>query len=185
VIDVHEHFVKQSLRTRCNILTANGPAPLAVGVAKMPNWPKTPVREVRVDYSKTWQHRHWMSLVSAYRSAPYFDHYAPRLEPFYTRRYDFLLDLDLELTTLLLEMIGSDVRPVLSQSYVEPGPGIGDLRHCLSEKPRLARPDPHFTEKPYYQAFAPAGFVPGLSVVDLLFAEGPHTLEHLRSCVTL
>lgn len=67
------------------------------------NRPRTPMRDVRLDYSKRWQHQHWISLVSAYRGSPYFDHYRSSFEPFYRREYDFLVDYDLELTEVLLQ----------------------------------------------------------------------------------
>lgn len=184
VIDVHEHYVKQSYRNRCDILTANGPASLTVNIEKSSNWDKKPIRDIRIDYSKRWQHLHWQSLVSSYRNSPYFDHYAPELEPFYSRRYDFLFDLDMELLETLLRLLGSDAVVKLSDRYVEPRPGMDDWRNGISDKPRLLRPDPQFVPKPYWQVFSDrTDFVPNLSVVDLLFCEGPAALEIIRGSV--
>ncbi len=185
MVDVHEHFVKQSLRNRCAILSADGVTNLTVNVVKMDNDDKRSVRETRIDYSKRWQHRHWLSLVSAYKGAPYFDFYADRFEPFYRRRFDFLFDFNRELTLLLLELLGSEATLRFSEKYIDPSPDIEDFRSRLSEKPRLYRPDPHFSPKPYYQVFSDRmDFVPGLSVVDLLFCEGPHALEQIKNCIT-
>ena len=94
VVDGGEHFVKRSERNRTHILTAGGVLALTVQAVRA-NRPRTPMRDVRIDYSKRWQHQHWTALVSAYKASPYFDHYAPRFEPFYTRRYEFLFDYDL------------------------------------------------------------------------------------------
>ncbi len=182
VIDPWEHFIKQSLRSRCRIYAAPGPLTLSVQTVHIPNSEKAAVCDVRIDYSKRWQHAHWTSIVSAYRSTPYFEHYAHRFEPFFTRRFDRLFDLNAQLTELILGIIGSEVTPEYATRYIDPAERIEDLRHSLSEKPRLSRPDPRFTPLPYYQPFAP-GFTPGMSVIDLLFAEGPHTLEHLKNCV--
>ena len=96
VVDGGEHFVKRSERNRTHILTAGGVLALTVQAVRA-NRPRTPMRDVRIDYSKRWQHQHWTALVSAYKASPYFDHYAPRFEPFYTRRYEFLFDYDLRL----------------------------------------------------------------------------------------
>ena len=70
VIDVGEHYVKRSQRNRARILTAHGPMDLTVHLRDA-NRPQTPVRDVRIDYSKRWQHQHWLALVSAYGLSPY------------------------------------------------------------------------------------------------------------------
>ena len=181
VIDIHEHYVKQSYRTRADILTANGPLALSVQVVHAGG--KIPVKDVRLDYSKRWQHQHWVSLVSAYRSSPYFDHYADLFAPFYERRYEFLLDLNCELTLTLLRALGLPEELKLSESYIVPAPDDEDLRTSLSPKPQRRRPDSGFRAEPYCQVFSERfGFVPGLSVIDLLFCEGPDSGELLRIC---
>ena len=76
VVDGGEHFVKRSERNRTHILTAGGVLALTVQAVRA-NRPRTPMRDVRIDYSKRWQHQHWTALVSAYKASPYFDHYAP------------------------------------------------------------------------------------------------------------
>jgi len=119
VIDLHEHYHKQSYRNRCLIMTANGVVPLSVQVAKPDNLHKPAMRDVRIDYSKRWQHQHWTSIVSAYRNSPYFDHYAGALEPFYRRRFDFLADLNAGLLETLLTALGSDLRPRFSERYID------------------------------------------------------------------
>ena len=180
VIDLHEHYVKQSCRNRCEILGANGPISLTVNVVKC-SGVKQPVRDVRIDYSKRWQHLHWTSLVSAYRASPFFDHYAGRLAPFYERRWEFLADYNLELLRLLLDALRCDVTLRFTERYAEPGPGDRDFRLALSSKPRLARPDPAFVPEPDYQVFSgKMDFVPNLSVVDLLCCEGPAALDVIR-----
>lgn len=182
VIDPHEHYIKQSYRSRCDILTANGPASLTVNTVKTSNWEKVSVKDTRIDYSKRWQHLHWQSFVSAYRSSPFFDHYAPFLEPFYSRRYDFLFDLDMGLLETVLRLLGSDAKVALADSYIgDVAPGSCDWRNAISDKPRLSRPDPGFAPQPYWQVFSDrSDFVPNLSVIDLLFCEGPAALDILR-----
>lgn len=174
VVDLGEHFVKRSRRNRARILTANGPMELTVQVCHADR-PCTPMREVRIDYSKRWQHRHWVSLVSAYGSSPYFSHYAPLFEPFYCREWELLADYDLELLLLLLRLTGVPA-PRFSERYVEAAPGDLDLR------PRYGK-SPAFEAGPYVQVFSDRmPFVPNLSVVDLLFAEGPNSSSVLASC---
>ena len=165
VIDTGEHFLKRSERNRAEILTANGPMSLTVQVSHA-NRLRTPVREVRIDYSKRWQHQHWTALVSAYRSSPYFDHYAPRFEQFYNRRWEWLAEYNLALAEMMLGCIGIAL-PAVSESYVAAADGDLDLR------PKEAH-DPAYGTVPYIQTFADRmPFVGGMSFADLLFCEGP------------
>ncbi len=200
IIDVHEHYVKQSYRNRCDILTANGPVALTVNTVKTSNWPKSAVKDIRIDYSKRWQHLHWRSMVSSYRNSPYFDHYAPELEPFYTKRFEFLADFNIGLLETVLRLLGCEVRLRFSEEYVEPVTSstepeptsihksreniVSDWRDAISPKPRLARPDPSFVPEPYWQVFSDrVGFVPNMSVIDLLFCEGPQSLDIIRDSI--
>ena len=145
VIDLGEHFIKRSERNRT----------------------RQPMREVRLDYSKRWPHQHWLSLVSAYRSSPYFDHYAERFEPLYRAPGDLLAEFNLALLRTLLEAAKAPCRLRLSEHYVEAQPGDVDLRPKHREGPA-------FEAEPYIQVFSDRmPFVANLSFIDLLFAEGP------------
>lgn len=178
VIDVWENYLKQSYRTRCDIMTSGGVIPLTVNTIKSSNWNKATMRETRVDYSKRWQHQHWLSIVSAYKNSPYFDFYGEAFEPFYTKKYDFLFDLNHELLQTVLRLLDNPVELNFSQSYVTPSAEDCDLRSTISPKPRLVFPDPHFAPKEYYQVFSEnQPFAPNLSIIDLLFCEGPSTLD--------
>lgn len=176
VIDMGEHYIKRSERNRARILTAQGPMELTVHLQRA-NRPQIPVRDIRIDYSKRWQHQHWTALVSAYRSSPYFDFYRDALEPFYTRKFEFLVDYDLRLTHTLLGLIGCEARmPRLSEHYLEAAAGDCDLR------PK-GRGGAAFTAEPYVQVFAERmPFAANLSFADLLFAEGPSSSDVLARC---
>ncbi|MDR2911782.1 MAG: WbqC family protein [Alistipes sp.] len=117
VIDIGENWVKQTARNRCEIATASGVATLTVpvhggrfggasGGGASSGGTKIPTRDVRIDNSKRWQHNHWISIVSAYRNSPFFDHYEERFAPLYARKYDFLVDLNLELLDVVLAALG-------------------------------------------------------------------------------
>lgn len=176
VVDLGEHYIKRSERNRAQILSTHGPMDLTVHVRNA-NRPQTPVRDVRIDYSKRWQHQHWLALVSAYKSSPFFDYFAPYLEPFYRREYEFLADYDLGLLAVLLRLAGIDRMPRISREYVMAGDGDLDLR------PKHKK-DPAFVAEPYVQVFSERmSFVPNLSFADLLFAEGRDCVSVLRRCL--
>ncbi len=174
VVDLGEHFVKRSERNRTRILATDGVMELTVHVCHADR-PCQPMRSMRLDYSKRWQHQHWGALVASYRSSPYFDYYAGRFEPFYRRPYDFLVDYDLELLETLCTLAKIPL-PRLSEHYVEAHPGDLDLR------PRHTK-GPAFIAEPYFQVFSDRlPFESNLSFADLLFAEGPTAVSVLGRC---
>lgn len=174
IVDLGEHFVKRSERNRARILATDGVMELTAHVCHA-NRPRQPMRDVRLDYSKRWQHQHWGALVSSYRSSPYFDYYAGRFEPFYTRPYDFLVDYNLGLLEVMCSLAKIPM-PALSERYVEARPGDLDLRSRNSEGPA-------FEAEPYFQVFSDRmPFAANLSFADLLFAEGPESVSVLRRC---
>lgn len=178
VVDIGENYVKQTVRNRCEILTANGRASLTVNVAKGGSKTKRPVRDMRIDYSKRWQHQHWLSLVSAYRNSPYFDHLADLFAPYYERHFEFLADFNLRLMELSLRLMGQGM-PVISEEYVEASAADVDLR----TSPDIHYgPDgrPGYSPRPYHQVFSDRfAFEPCLSVIDLLMCEGTRAKEFL------
>lgn len=181
VIDTHEHYQKQSYRNRCDIMTANGVAPLVIQTVKGRNFDKNSMAETRIDYSKRWQHQHWQAIVSAYRNSPYFDFYAEAFEPFYTRRYDLLVDFNKELLETVMKLLGSTVELQFSDCYVESATGIEDWRNGISPKERLRVDDPEFKSIEYWQVFGDKHpFADNLSVIDLLFCEGTNALQIIK-----
>ena len=106
---------------------------------------------------------------------PYFDHYAPRFEPFYTRRYEFLFDYDLRLMETIAELLGLPM-PAVSEAYLTADEGDLDLRPKRKE-------GADFTSPPYIQVFSDRlPFTPNLSIADLLFCEGPQSPALLKQC---
>lgn len=179
VIDLGENYVKQSCRNRCEIYSANGVMPLTVNVVKGGSYKKKPMRDMRIDYSKRWQHQHWVSICSAYKKSPYFDHYAERFAPFYEKQYEFLADYNLELTSLMLSLLGVDGELPVSEKYMHPSESDIDLRGRLF----LASESAPLTPSPeYFQVFAERQpFVGGLSMLDLFFCEGREATNLLKN----
>lgn len=179
-IEAHERYLKQTYRTRCEILGANGVLPLVVPVEKV-HGQRTPIRDVRIDYAQPWQRAHWRSLVSAYSSSPFFMHYADEIEPFFRRRETFLLDLNMRITCLLCSLIGVDPEPLPTNACREADHDTLDLRRSLSPKSIRRQRGVTFAATEYVQVFSKKfGFVPNLSILDLLFNEGPEALTIVR-----
>lgn len=169
IIDLGENWVKQTARNRCEIMTSGGVSTLTVPV----HAGHVRLRDVRIDMSKRWTAIHWKSIVSAYRNSPFFDHYEELFAPIYERRHEFLVDLNLELLNVLAAILGATVQ--LSDNYIVASPNDLDLRGKKSL--RRGSPTPE-----YFQIFSdPATpFESGLSVIDLLFCEGPSAREILQ-----
>ena len=195
VIERCETYQKQSYRTRCHIYSANGllvltlpvlrtvPAVPEAGLAAQAPTHKADIREIRVDYTKPWLQQHKRALEAAYCSSPFFEYYRDDLFAVLDRREEFLLELNTALTELLAELIGLSVRVAGTDSYRETAPpGTADLRRLIHPKRKGSAPLQVWgMEKPYYQVFSgKQGFLPDLSVLDLLFNEGPESISYLK-----
>jgi hypothetical protein len=176
VIDLGENYIKRSERNRASILSANGVMQLTVNVENA-NRPRQKMRDVKIDYSKRWQHQHWVSILSAYKSSPYFDHFAHEIEPFYKREWRYLVDYNMEYLDVLLRLLGAKDKPAVSEQYVEAAEGDLDLR------PKQKK-DSTFVAEPYFQVFSDRmPFQPNLSVLDLLMCEGKSSIDEvLMNC---
>jgi hypothetical protein len=178
IIENHEHFVKQSIRNRCHILSPNGVQSLIVPVVHQ-NRNYSAIKDIRIANDLPWQRQHWRSLCAAYQRSAFFEFYQDDLVPFYEKPYDFLLDYNTELLQFLFEQLQAKKTLGVTTDYVAPVPGNPeDLRAvCDTGLPVVSG-----TEKSYPQVFGyKDGFVPGLSVVDLLFSMGPAARQKM-SC---
>ena len=134
---------------------------------------------MRIDYSKRWQHQHWMSILSAYRNSPYFDHYRDRFEPFYNREFTFLADWNIALLETVTGILGTPPALRFSDSYIEADTDDRDLRPAFEPLRANGRTTAGGV---YEQVFADRfPFVPNLSVIDLLFCEALRRKRSSRS----
>lgn len=184
VIDTGEHFVKQTYRNRCIIATANGTQALTVPTER-PQGAKAAMHDTHISDHGEWRHLHWNALVSAYGESPFFDYYADDLRPFFEKHYDSLAEFDIAITTTLCQLL--DVHPniTISNTYVDAAAlaastesPVTDFRETI--RPKNAPTDAAFTPRPYYQVYAQRhGFLPNMSIADLLFNEGPEAIFYL------
>ena len=179
-LEACENYQKQSYRNRCRIYAAGGVESLTLPVVHEGGTSSLPIREIRVDWSRDWLPRMERAIVSAYESSPYFEYYRDSLFDILESRTEKLFDLNIRLIHYFLGKIGISADIDFSTEYERPGetaPGIRDLRGIIHPK----RPSILKTEKPYWQVFAAKyGFKSDLSVMDLLFNEGPDSISYLK-----
>lgn len=172
--DRGEHYVKQTYRNRCYIATPTGAQPLTLPIVR-DGAVHTAVRDIRLSDHGKWQHLHWTALTSAYESSPYFEYYADDFRPLYEQHFDFLVDFNDALRQTVLSLLSLDKNITPSNEYVIPTPEMTDLRSVISPKQSLEA-DTAFRPTPYYQVFKErTGFIPNLSIADLLFNMGPES----------
>ena len=173
IIDIHEHYIKQTCRNRCYIYSANGALPLVIPVHKSTG-NHTSVKDIQICYLQRWQSNHWRAIESAYQSSPYFLYYKDELRYFYQTHYTFLADFNRELLALLAGFLKTGVQPGYSMEYCIADASDRDLRN----EPDFS--DPYsYRFQPYHQVFQHrSGFIPNLSILDVLFNLGPESGEY-------
>ena len=174
LIEAHEHFPKQTYRNRANICSPDGLLTLVVPVVKGAKV-HTPVRDVKISYDFRWQRLHWMSLQACYRRTAYFEYYEDNLAQFYETKETWLFDLNEKLLYLMLKLLKINTTFHYTEEYHAEYPNLTDLRNAISHKK-----NPDFIQKPYFQLFENRqGFMKNLSIVDLLFSQGPQSINYL------
>ena len=171
LIDVHEHYVKQSMRNRCELVGAQGRISLTVPIHR-PSGQKIPTREIRISYDEDWRGQHRKTVRSAYGSSPYFIHYQHIISEIWTARPEYLVELNEMAHTAISELLGIDSALRYTDDYVRSTPGL-DLRP-ISKNGCLNNPR-------YIQVFEESvGFEADLSILDLLFCLGPEAKSYLE-----
>lgn len=178
VVDTQEHYIKQTFRNRCRIVTSQGVQDLSVPCIKtMGN--HTPVEKMSIDNAKNWQREHWRSLCTAYNKSPFFLYYRDDLEAFFTRPYKKLSELNAGIIDLLLKKLKLSAKRLDEKEHGN-ATGLSDAVFVppLDFSPKKPV---KFTFEPYLQTFpcqSPAGH---LSILDLLFNAGPEAASILKN----
>ena len=171
-IELFETYQKQSCRTRTNVMTANGVQTLTIPVIKT-NGNHTLTKDIEISYKESWQQVHLRCLESAYRKSAYFDYYFPYFEKIYKQKFNTLV----ELNDFCLKTILKTMKVKKDYSFTT------DFEKITDEKDyriSLSKGTNKIEIKPYNQVFADRhGFIPNLSIVDLLFNEGPNSIHNL------
>lgn len=172
MLEAHESWQKQSYRNRCYILGPAGPQFLNIPIVH--NESKDSMGRVEISYTENWQHNHWQTIQSAYGTAPFFEVLAPELEPFYSQKTERLFDWNRDLLNLIFDWL--QVKIPLGQTDEWQKGHPADFRESFHPK----RPSRE-SFAPYPQVFDDQlPFAENLSVLDLLFNEGPAAWDYLK-----
>ncbi len=184
IIEQHEHYIKQTYRNRCLIGAANGALVLSIPIEHGRS-SKQLIRDVKIDSDARWEHLHQKSILAAYKSAPFYDYYIDDLFFIFQKKHSFLFDLNLQVLYETIGLLQIQAEIVLTDSYQTDIPNSTmDYRNSIHPKLQKKKPDNNFTAIKYYQGFSQKnGFLSNLSIIDLLFNEGPNALAVLRSCI--
>lgn len=172
ILEVNEFFEKQSYRNRAVIMGANGRMNLIVPLEKQDR--KTLVKDRKIDYADGWQAQHAKSIVSAYRSSPYFEFYEEDFLKLYEKQEKYLLDFNLKCHEFITQELQEDLSFSKTESFLESFEGT-DFKNIIHPKK-----DSLVDEIEYYQVFEiKHGFQSDLSILDLLFSQGPNAVSYL------
>ncbi len=177
LLEACESYTKQTYRNRCVIATTNGPQILTVPVEhhtplrtsylapRTSHIPPLTIKDIRISNHGSWRRVHWNALQSAYSESPFFDYYADDLRPFFERDYEFLFDYNLEIIHTVCQLL--DIHP-----------HIGETMEWKGQEEIAGNKDhDDFVARPYWQVFdRKHGFLPNLSILDLLFCKGPEAV---------
>ena len=179
-IEACENFQKQSYRNRCRFYGADGVQTLSFPIIHEGGTHQNPISEVKIDYKTPWVQQHEKAIISAYGMSAYFEYYQDELFAILESRPDKLFDLNMALLKFFIDKTGLCVDLRLTEDYIRT-PDAEDLREIIHPKRPNAILSDLELEKPYFQVFSQKhGFQSDLSIMDLLFNEGPDSILYLK-----
>jgi hypothetical protein len=182
ILESQENYVKQTYRNRCRINTANGPIQLTIPITSKHG--KVRIKDVRIDFSQKWLNNHWRTVKSAYGNAPFFEYYSDDLHDALFSKVDFLYDLNYILLSMCLKWLRWNMPIKETQFYAQAAPEpVLDLRSAINPK-KLEQCYKIYYPVMYNQVFG-STFVENLSLIDLVFCEGPGAVKIIQDSAIL
>ena len=181
-IEQFDNYSKQSYRNRTQILSANGILNLSIPIKK--NKSEKVVNSIEISYKEDWQKNHWRAITSAYKNSPYFDFFEEDLKVFYSNKYNLLIDYNLDQLKFIIKVLKQKKNIQLTKQYESNPESVIDLRTIIHPKQSYLSDKlvANKLDQSYYQTFEnKISFTPNLSILDLLFNKGLHTIDYLKS----
>ena len=171
--EVEDNYQKQTYRNRCYIYGANGKQLLNIPVTIPKSSKKTKSKDILVE-NANWQKQHYKSLEAAYNHSPFFEFYKDDLRKIFSKKYTYLLDVNLDSFHFIMDALELFKEYTLSKTYEETK--LNDFRNLADSKKKV-----EISTIPYIQMFDQKfGFLKNLSILDLLFMEGPNSINFLE-----
>lgn len=175
-IEASENYQKQSHRNRQYIYGANGKLMLNIPVKHSRSQKRLKYKDSQIENDFKWQALHFKSLASAYRTSPYFEFYEENFELLYSKKYTCIFEFNKDCFDLIIRLLNFDLKYKMTDEYIEDYDKLDDKRHLVKAKTQQK-----IELKPYHQVFEDKyGFIPNLSILDLLFNLGPESLGYLK-----
>lgn len=176
VFEMDDNFLKQTYRNRTYIYAANGKLALNIPVIHTQH-NRQKYRDVKIFNQTKWQDLHWKSLLSAYRTSPFFEYYEDELQPLFNLKADYILDFNLKCFEAVCDCLQLDLNISKTEVYQKNLENTLDFRYLVNAK----KEQQHHFER-YTQVFGDKhDFIENLSILDLLFNEGPNALSYLEN----
>lgn len=176
MFEVDDNFLKQTYRNRTNVYGANGKLTLNIPVTHSQK-NRQKYRDVKIFNEEKWQSLHWKSLLSAYKTSPFFEYYEDDLQPLFHQKANYILDFNFKCFETICECLQLEINSSKTQTFVKTIEDKTDFRFLVNAKKELPQ-----DFKPYTQVFSNKhGYINNLSILDLLFNEGPNALNYLES----
>lgn len=184
VIEQHENFVKSTFRNRCEVAGTNGMLKLSIPVQGGKSHRQL-FKDTQISNEERWQKIHWQTLCSAYRRSAYFEYFEDKLQPFFHKEYKFIFDFNYQLIDLIFSLLKKENHSTFTADFEKEYAGETlDLRSKFKSFHETAFGSTKFTPPVYFQCFGErTGFLPNLSVLDILFSEGPHASEKIKQAL--
>ena len=175
VFEINDHFLKQTFRNRTYIYGANGKLILSIPVIHSQKNRKL-LKDVKISYSHDWPTQHWKSFQVSYRSSPFFEYYEDKLIDLYKRREKYLCDFNLKSIDIISEMLKINLEYVFTKKYED------NYSNKLDYRKNCKKIDSKYKINKYTQVFeSKHGYIENLSVLDLIFNEGPNAVNFLNT----
>ena len=182
-IEQFENFSKQTYRNRSVIMGGNGPITLVVPVIKG-RGPKILIKDLKVSYDMDWQRNQWRTIFSAYNSSPFFEYYQDEIQPYFNTKYSFLLDLNTAIHGTICDLLEIENNIIFTKDFEKVSDDVLNFREVISPKNKTQK-DSEFIPANYTQVFSEKfGFIPNISILDLLFNEGPNSYTILEKSIS-